>query len=246
MKNKLIRQMRKWHIWLGWVIGIPLILWTATGLFMVLQPIETVRGNHLRSEQPNLAPIVPVPPVLAGRQAKSLTLKQDHAGPFWVIEYVDGGKRRADPASGQLLPPITAAEADNIARTARNDGEPVKSVTRFDGDKAPMDQRSGRPSWQVAFADGANFYVDADSGELIAVRTQFWRMFDFMWGLHIMDPQTREDTSHPLLIGMAVIGLAGSLLGFIMLFTRRKTIKSANTQQSGKQTSGKQQPSKAI
>lgn len=215
-------KLMRWHIWLGWLIGVPIILWTASGLLMVAQPIETVRGNHLRSEMPALDAFQPVAPLLEGRQAKSLTLQQNSAGPFWVIAYADGGKRRADAATGALLPPVSATEANGLATAARSDRTAIRSVQRFDVDNAPIDQRSGRPSWQVVFADDARFYVDADTGELLSVRTQFWRAFDFMWGVHIMDLQTREDSSHPILILFAMISLIGSVLGFVMLFTRRK------------------------
>lgn len=214
------RNFLRWHVWLGWLIGVPLIIWTASGLLMVAQPIETVRGNHLRSEQPALDPIMPVPPVLEGRQAKSLTLQQNMQGPFWVIAYADGGKRRADAATGELLPPVNAADASALAISARSDDAAIQSVDKFTADKTPLDLRRDRPSWQVAFEDDARFYIDADTGELLAVRTKFWRVFDFMWGLHIMDLQTREDTNHPILIGSAAIALLGSILGFVMLFTR--------------------------
>ncbi|MGB5484027.1 PepSY domain-containing protein [Parasphingorhabdus sp.] len=222
-------KLMRWHVWLGWLIGVPIIIWTASGLLMVAQPIETVRGNHLRSETPALDAVNPVAPMLEGRQAKNLTLQQNDAGPYWVIAYADGGKRRADALTGALLPPVSATEADALARAARSDEAAIRSVKRFDGDKAPGDQRSGRPSWQVVFDDDARFYIDADTGELIAVRTQFWRAFDFMWGLHIMDLQTREDTSHPILIIFAVISLLGSILGFVMLFTRRGRKRRAVT-----------------
>jgi hypothetical protein len=144
-----------------------------------------------------------------------------------VIAYADGGRRRANALTGALLPPVSATEADALARAARSVPAAIRSVTRFAADEAPMDQRSGRPSWQVIFDDDARFYIDADTGELIAVRTKFWRAFDFMWGLHIMDLQTREDTSHPILIGSAVIALLGSILGFVMLFTRRRRKRRA-------------------
>ena len=208
-------KLMRWHVWLGWLIGVPVIIWTASGLLMVAQPIETVRGNHLRSETPALDAIKPVPPLLEGRQAKSL------------IAYADGGKRRADAETGALLPPVSGAEANMLASAARSDKAAIRSVTLFAEDQAPIEQRSGRPSWQVVFDDDARFYIDADSGELLAVRTKFWRAFDFMWGLHIMDLQTREDTSHPILIGSAAIALLGSILGFVMLFTRRRRRKAS-------------------
>ncbi len=218
----------RWHIWLGWLIGVPIILWTASGLLMVSQPIEMVRGNHLREAQPALDPIMPVAPILEGRQTQNLTLQQNTQGPFWVITYADGGKRRADAATGKLLPPIAAADASALAIAARSDASAITSVQRFAADQSPLDLRRDRPSWQVIFEDEARFYIDADTGELLAVRTKFWRAFDFMWGLHIMDLQTREDTSHPILIGFAALALFGSILGFVMLFTRgsRKRRKS--------------------
>ena len=49
-------------------------------------------------------------------------------------------------------------------------------------------------------SDGAHFYVDATSGQIVATRTRWWRFYDLMWGLHIMDPQTREDTHNPFVI----------------------------------------------
>jgi hypothetical protein len=78
------------------------------------------------------------------------------------------------------------------------------------------------PVWQVTLQDGANIYVGRNTGEIEAVRTRWWRWFDFMWGLHILDPQTREDTSHPILIIFAALGTIGALFGVILMFRRRK------------------------
>jgi hypothetical protein len=39
------------HVWLGWIIGVPLLLWAGTGLFMVARPIDEVRGTHLRASR---------------------------------------------------------------------------------------------------------------------------------------------------------------------------------------------------
>jgi len=54
------------------------------------------------------------------------------------------------------------------------------------------------------------------------VRTRWWRAFDIAWGLHIMDLQTREDISHPILILFAILSVIGAMFGCILMFRRRK------------------------
>ena len=51
------------------------------------------------------------------------------------------------------------------------------------------------------------------SGQIVATRTRWWRFYDFMWGLHIMDPKTREDTHNPFVIRFGIVALAMSVLG---------------------------------
>jgi hypothetical protein len=52
---------------------------------------------------------------------------------------------------------------------------------------------------------------------VLARRTSWWRFYDFMWGLHIMDLKTREDTSNPLVIGLGIAALLTTLLAIVML-----------------------------
>ena len=80
--------------------------------------------------------------------------------------------------------------------------------------------RQARPAWGVRFADGARFYVDADTGELLAVRTDYWRFYDVMWGLHIMDLQEREDSHHPILIVFAAIAALATVLAVLLMISR--------------------------
>ena len=79
------RKLLRWHIWLGWLIGVPLILWTASGLFMAVRPIDDVRGTNLiRLPQP-LTINTPVAPFLSGRPFEKLTLEQRTGGAVWII-----------------------------------------------------------------------------------------------------------------------------------------------------------------
>jgi hypothetical protein len=80
-----------------------------------------------------------------------------------------------------------------------------------------LELRQRRPAWSVRFADGANVYIDAQTGTVLALRTRQWRAFDWMWGLHIMDLSGRDDTSHPILVGTALLALLATLAGLILL-----------------------------
>jgi len=130
-------------------------------------------------------------------------------------------------ASGAPLPAVHAVEARAIVAGAIRGGDRVASVRAFSAKAPPLDLRKPVPSWQVALADGTHVYVNRDSGEIEAVRTRWWRIYDFMWGLHIMDLQTREDSHNPFVIVFGSLALLGALLGTALLFRRRKVRASA-------------------
>jgi hypothetical protein len=77
-------------------------------------------------------------------------------------------------------------------------------------------------------SDGTRFYVHAATGEILAGRTGWWRVYDFMWGLHIMDLETREDAHNPLLIGFAILRAGHDLMAAALLpMTLRRRRKKA-------------------
>ncbi len=216
------RSLHKWHIWLGWLVGVPLIMWTASGLFMVARPIEEVRGEHLRKEPLVLTTTAPVAPPLGPRRVEKLTLEQRVTGALWIIQYQGGDLRRADPATGAFLPKVNAPEAAALAASYYAGKSKQASVRHFAADNAPLDLRKARPSWQVSYADGTRLYIDADTGGFLALRTDGWRLYDVMWGLHIMDLQTRGDSHHPILILFAALTFFALLLAFWMQIVRQR------------------------
>jgi hypothetical protein len=219
---RILPMLARWHIWLGWLIAVPLLLWTASGLFMVSFPIEQVRGTDLRSDPPALsveAPLV-APSLEPGVTHVELIARID--GPRWVTHIGESQIIVRDATSGQLLPQVDAPLASRIANAALKAPGSIASIRRFAADANPIDLRRDRPAWQVEYQDGVRVYIDADTGEVLAVRTRLWRVFDVMWGLHIMDLQSREDTHHPLLVGFAALALLSVLVGTILLFRRRR------------------------
>ena len=226
-RRTFMQKFARWHIWLGWLIGVPLLLWTLSGLVMVVRPIEEVRGTSLRLEhQP--APVR----VQLGNGSGDTLIREgqilDQRGRSVLIAtFMDGSVHRIDlGAPGQtLLPPVDAAEARAAVRHAVKGGDKVAAIRLFPADQSPPDFRKTMAAWQVTLTDGTHVYVGRDTGEIEAIRTDWWRFYDFMWGLHIMDLETREDTHHPLLIGFAGLALASCLLGTVLLFRRRRAAK---------------------
>ncbi len=227
VRRRGMRLLARWHIWLGWLVAIPLLLWTASGLLMVARPIEEVRGEHLRikaREEPLPAGITVATPFLSAGQppVASYTLAMRAGAPVARVKFTDGSAALFDAVSGAKLSPLSAAAAREAVQRGVVGGQNVAEVRAFAAHQVPLDFRKPMPVWQVTLRDGTHIYVGRDSGEIEAVRTRFWRIFDFMWGLHIMDPAAREDTHHTLLIGFAALALISVVFGTALLFRRRK------------------------
>lgn len=224
-------RLRRWHVWLGWIVGIPILLWVVSGLVMIARPIEVVRGTDLmREPAPMRLAAPPVAPRIAGQAIKQLALEPRAAGPRWVVTLADGSTRLADPASGALLPALSAADAVGEVAHLYKGKAKVAGVTRTDPKDPPMELRREIATWRVAMDDDTHFYVDAATGAIVARRTGWWRFYDLMWGIHIMDLTTREDAHNPLLIGFGLASLVMAVIAIVQLpMTIRRRRKKADS-----------------
>jgi len=222
-----MRNLAKWHIWLGWLVGVPIAMWLATGLFMVSRPIEEVRGEHLKREVTAEALVIPGSALAADdTNLAEMRVTMQGGRAVAILTGLDGATRRVDFASGKALPPLDATAARALVADRITGGDKVRSVTLFGAENAPFDFRRPVAAWQVALEDGTNVYVGRDTGQIEAVRTRWWRLFDFAWGLHIMDLSERDDTSHAILIIFAALSLTGALIGCVLMFRRRRAHRS--------------------
>ncbi len=223
------RTLNRIHVWLGWLVGIPLFFWAVSGLWMAARPIEEVRGEHLKARPIALKmKTQPVFPRTEGMAIQSVKLEQQVSGPVWIVTLADGGQKRASARDGAWLGGVGKAEARKVAESSYAGPAELDAMESFSADAAPLDLRKDRPSWRARFADGTHVYIDADTGTVLALRSGQWRAYDVMWGLHIMDLQTREETSHVLLIIFAAIAATSTVLGLILLpmASRRRNAKS--------------------
>lgn len=220
----LMQRLAKWHVWLGWLVGVPIVLWIATGLFMTLKPLPEVRGEHLRLETEATAPLILEGSAIADEaaQLREMRVTMQDGRAVAILTTLDGVTTRVDFASGEPIPALSAEDARALVAKSIIGGDAVESVQLFEANEVPFDFRRPVPVWRVALEDGTYVYVGRDTGRIEAVRTRWWRWFDFAWGLHIMDLSEREDNSHPILIGFAALSLVGALFGCILMFRRRK------------------------
>ena len=65
-----------------------------------------------------------------------------------------------------------------------------------------------------------NVYQDPFTGEIAAIRSAQWRIWDLMWGLHIMDWVDRDNIDNLFLKIFSFIALFTSISGVILFFKK--------------------------
>ena len=63
-----------------------------------------------------------------------------------------------------------------------------------------------------------NAYLNIFSGDIVAIRSAQWRIWDLMWGFHIMDWQERDNIDNMLLKIFSILALISSLSGILLFF----------------------------
>jgi hypothetical protein len=118
----------------------------------------------------------------------TVRLTQTLGGPVYLVD-----SARYHAVTRETLPAVTRAEAREIA-SLRTDIE-IVSIALVE--EVPIDDeyRGGElPAYRVTLAEeNAALYVGTTTRRVRALRTEAWRWFDFLWSLHIMDNDERED-----------------------------------------------------
>lgn len=221
-----IRFWRNFHLWLSLLLSLQLLAWFGSGLVMSILPIEEVRGEHLRAPASAVNwQLAHTSPAKLATSAGVLSLKQRGEMPVYQLEN-DGKLQFFSAVDGTSLQPLTAAEVHIHAQRGYNGKGTIQSATLLE--ELPLEARGlPLPVWQVQFQDADNtvFYLDPTLGQVLRVRTDNWRLFDFVWMLHIMDYDERDDFNHGLLIGSSALALLFTISGLVLLVMtlRRKT-----------------------
>ena len=209
--------VRKTHKYLSILISIQLLLWTISGIYFAFNQIELVRGEQYRLPQVFSVDLSKVNVFLdsvksiqvARRFGEEILIVRKEAG----TEYLN--------LVGDALQKLSREQATSIVST-------VTSLTPLSAEEInepePGSEYRGRnlPLFKVVTKDQENkqinVYVDSISGQVVAIRSEQWRLWDLMWGLHIMDWETRDEINNWLLKLFSVLALISSLTGVFIFF----------------------------
>ena len=217
------RKVRRWHRWIALVTSVQLLLWTLSGVYFAFIDIDFVRGYQFkRSPEPVMFELSGIDlPSLPGA---ALTIQERLPGETIIGLSAEDGISWFD-SQGQALTPLRAGQAIALARSrtylALDKAEWLDSAlagSEYRGAPLPLWQLwDSRSPDQVA-------YMDALSGDVVAVRHDAWRWWDFLWSLHIMSYDDRDTIGTWLLKLFSILALATAALGlWLFVYTRRGT-----------------------
>ena len=221
---------RRTHKWLALIVDVQVLIWTLSGLYMTAVHIDIIHGDHfIRSAEPR--PVDParlMDPIASARAvpgADGLRLHWLLDRPTYIVSTA-GGPALVDAVTGRRLPPPAEPQIRQLADHWFTGDEKLVKVALID--KVPVEIRGRKPPlWRADF-DGWNkptLYFSPQTGELLSRRHELWRIFDFVWMLHIMDYETRDNVNNTLLRIFTWLAATTALSGAWLLlygFRRRR------------------------
>ncbi len=218
--------IRALHKWLMLFIGLQFLIWTVTGLYMVLVNIHFIHGESLAETQTISAHQlqnhqIPADVLQHCQDAQSASVVPQLNRPVLVCRDTKS-VMRLDWQTQTELGPVTEQEALRIASERFSGAEAVTSIKYYQDRGVGEVSPRHLPYWRIEFDGylGATFYVSAQSGEVVSKRHHFWRAFDWMWRFHIMDYDDGENVKNGLLTVLVVAALVTFLSGTVLLFQR--------------------------
>jgi hypothetical protein len=225
---------RRVHKWLALFVGVQAVLWTLSGLYMTVVHIDIIHGDRfVRMPEPRPLPaaalIDPLEAAQAVPGAQGAKLQWLHDRLTYVV--VGEGKQiLVDARSGALVDPPTKEQIREMAESWFTGDEKLTNLSLIHN--LPGEVRGRKPPlWRAEFGgwNKPTLYLSPATGELLTRRHELWRIFDFVWMLHIMDYYERENVNNWLLRTFTWAAVLMALSGAWLLlysFPRRQWRKA--------------------
>jgi hypothetical protein len=221
----LLKISRKYHRYLMLFLGTQFVIWTVSGAYMVIFDIDYIHGDSLIQNHQSK-----INPDKINYSLNTLVQNYPHAQHVTLGMFInrevyrfkqDDKQLMLDADTGQQLSPLDEAAATAMAKHEYT-GSGQVLVAELITDNPPF-ELSPRylPAWRVNFDDfgSPSLYISAQTGMLVTKRHEFWRTFDLMFSLHVMDYED-EDPSNWLLFWFVCFALLAAMLGLILTYYR--------------------------
>lgn len=235
---------RRLHRYLGVFIGIQFFLWTLGGLYFSWTDIDEIHGDHLHHKT---AAIIETGAMISPSEAlssnsseckssdlRSLRIVSILGDTFYVAVCDDGSGRETSlligAKDGKRRAQLSESEARSVAAASMHEQRPIRSVELITKDTIGRHheyREKPMPAWAVTF-DGPEeptAYVAATDGQVYAMRTTGWRVFDFLWMLHTMDFAGRDNINNYVLRAFSVLGICTVMSGFLLFAVSSKNLR---------------------
>ena len=210
--------VRNTHKYLSFFISLQLFLWTVSGIYFAFNKIELVRGEQYR-----LTESFPLnfDEVKFSRSDVQQVKAINRLGEIIFVVSGNQGIEYLDPF-GTPINKLNKNEVFEIVSSSST-LKPIDLEEITESSKGSEFRGRNLPLYKVTSLNDKdkkiNLYLNVFSGEITAVRSLQWRIWDLMWGFHIMDWQTRDKINNIFLQIFSILALVSSISG-IMLFFR--------------------------
>jgi len=240
-------KVRKLHRYLGLILGIQFLFWTVGGIYFSWSNMDEIHGDLNRNPSELISVDSElISPSLILKQLiergefdsiKELKLIGILGKPFYQIHYFpDAGANNdhsvhtgmnkpavqlADAVSGVLRGPLTESEAIKIAKSAFKGDSKVIGVKRLEETSSHHEYRlNPLPAFAISFdhPSQSTVFISTELGTIQKIRNQKWRIFDFLWMMHTMDYEGRDNFGNLLLRTFSIFGLFTIFSGFILFY----------------------------
>ena len=235
------KLIRKSHRYLGVFLGIQFLFWTIGGLYFSWTNIKSIRGEDIRKEASSIKindlssdlkdVISQIRKSDSIHYLKAIQIAEINGVPNYQITFHNGERLKtvlANVVSNEIRLPLNKDEATIIAKNSLKNESTVTSVEYLTTTSGHHEYREKPlPAYAISFEGAVNttVYVSAELGTVQTYRNNQWRIFDFLWMLHVMDYQNRDNINNWLLRLFSAIGLITLASGFILFGLTQKGMK---------------------
>ena len=215
-------MVRVFHKYLSLIISIQLLLWTISGIYFAFNKIELVRGEqYIIKDKPSS---IEINNLNISSNVKNIEIFKRLNQ--WVVKAeMDAGFKYQDLLGNEVyeLSPNQAIEVVKLKTTL----SPIDAMKINESSARSEFRGRSLPIYKIKTnsSDDTNVYVDVMSGKIVAIRSDSWRVWDFLWGAHIIDYRQRDNINNILLKIFSILALLSSLSGIALFFNTIKKFR---------------------